>query len=200
MARHSLVLAGLVFGLATIGSAATRAEPSVGDPAYPAWVRSICVSDAPPPRLWVCLDDEASALTVVERVNAIEHATLAQGDTQRRELADILFQYAVRDTVRETRAVRRALVRLGALSPAAARLIPTLAAVRRRLGRKLRRRDLNVSDICRLVLTGEGPHGVLHFEATGNYCADGPFLELRATLGRHGWRILRAEASDTGPP
>lgn len=151
-----------------------------------------CVpSPVPPPGIFVvCL--ELPALSVADRVALVT----ALGETTgpaREEAREALMTAALVDDPSVHRAMRAALVRVGALTTRQSRGLPTLrralAALRRAVGR-----DLAAIGACRLELAEALPDG-LRLVSQTLYCADGAVLVgdfvYEPRTGR--MRVLRAD-------
>ncbi len=133
-----------------------------------------CVpSPVPPPGILVdCLDPNGPS--IAERVALITALGEATGPA-RDEAREALMTAALVDAGPVHRAMRRALVRVGALTVRQARGLPTLTQALRALRRAVGRERADIG-VCRLELAGVERGGALRLSSQTLYCADGSVL------------------------
>jgi hypothetical protein len=112
----------------------------------------------------------------------------------RDEARETLMAGALVDEPRVHRAMRTALVRIGALTAAEARGLPTLRQALRALRRAVGQ-ERAAAGVCALELRGVGRRGVLELTSQTRFCADGEVLvgEFVYDPGTRRIRVLQAE-------
>lgn len=136
-----------------------------------------------------CLE-VGSPLSRARRVELARQLGRATGDD--RDVAIALLLHAALTDHRPLRtAIRKALVRTGGLSARAARRLPSRARFLGWLSRQLARRELSMTMVYTVVVTGEPSPGTLRISAIPEACDDDFYVWADADLAGD-WTLVDA--------